>query len=295
MNGDRASEPIWVVMRCRNDIGIVERTCKAVKEQRHPLKLLVMDNHSTDGSREVLEHYADRLIDVPEGTYVPGRVLNQAMRETTGEVVVFLNSDCPPLDGEWLEKLVQPFVQEKVCATFGCQEPRVDCWPLFAKDTLDTFGDGLRQKFWRHCFSMASSAIRRSVWEESAFREDIQYSEDIDWTWRQRGRGYRIQYVPQSRVEHSHNYTLAQFRKRQYGEGKADAQIFEWSDWESGWVRYSFLPFARQVLNDTKYCLRKGEMSSLFHSPLLRWNQMMGRRKGFLEGLESKRSRGTEK
>ena len=273
-----------VVMRSRNDGALVGATLAGIKGQRMGNRLVVFDNASTDGSLEIIGQYADEIVAVPEGQYVPGRVLNDAMRRTTSPFVVFVNSDCTPLDDRWLETLLSGFDSEDVVATFGQQVPRPDCWPLFAKDTVDTFGDGARQKYWRHCFSMASSAIRRSAWERSPFREDLKYSEDVDWTWRQRQMGGVIRYAPESRVYHSHNYTLAQWRKRQFGEGYAESTIFEWQPWEESLLRYSVMPLARQILSDVRYGIRSGQWRCLWDTVPMRWVQMMGRREGFLQG-----------
>jgi len=128
---------------------------------------------------------------------------------------------------------------------------------------------------------MALSAIRRSAWERMPFREDIQYSEDIDWTWRARVCGYDIRYAASARAMHSHNYTLRQFYKRHFGEGRAEAQIFEWSQWERSLVRYSVLPYLRQVAGDWKYCAANRQVREALYSPVLRMAQLAGRRRGF--------------
>lgn len=284
------TQPVDIVMRARNDMPIVARTLRAISEQKYPYRLFCFDNASDDGTTEEAKRYAHEVVNVPAGTYIPGRVLNEAMEATESEFVVFVNSDCPPCDDRWLETLVSGFAEERIAAVFGRQIPRPDCWTLFAKDTEDTFGNGERQKYWRHCFSMASSAVRRSVWNELPFRVDIQYSEDVDWTWRARQQGFKISYVAESVVEHSHNYTLKQFYKRQYGEGKAEANIFEWEPWQAGFLRYSLMPYVRQVLSDTKYCLSTGNIGSVLHSPFLRGSQMFGRRAGFLDGMKEKRA-----
>jgi GT2 family glycosyltransferase len=117
------------------------------------------------------------------------------------------------------------------------------------------------------------------------FREDITYSEDIDWTYRARQKGFAIAYAKDSQVYHSHNYTLSQFAKRHRGEGRAEARIFTWSKWEQSCVRYSLLPWLRQIKSDYFYALKTGHLSLLVRSPLLRTAQMIGRRKGFLQGL----------
>jgi len=274
-----------IVVRAHNDMPLIQETLKAVRRQPLPLRLLVMDNESTDGTAAVAHSLADKVINVRAGTYVPGKVLNQAMQETTSDQVVFLNSDCTPLDNRWLETLLEGFNADAVAAVFGRQLPRPDCLPLFAKDTEDTFGDGKRQASWKHCFSMASSAIGRTVWEKMAFNPALQYSEDIDWTWRAKQAGYQIRYCPESKVYHSHNYTLRQWHRRQYGEGRADAAIFDWEPWQRTWLRYSALPFIRQVTSDWKYAARNCSLQAVLHSPALRFVQMTGRRKGFHDGF----------
>jgi rhamnosyltransferase len=278
----------WVVMRCYNDAWIVGETLDAIARQRQAHRLIVFDNASSDGSVEIIRRHTDRIVNVPKGAYIPGRVLNQAMRETDGEFVVFVNSDCVPQNEYWLGNLLAGFADDSVAAVFGRQVPRPDCWPLFAKDTEDTFGDGTRQRFWRHCFSMATSAVRRAVWEKMPFREDIQYSEDVDWTWRARLMGHTIRYVADSVAMHSHNYTLKQWHKRQYGEGRADAAIFEWTPWERSLLRYSLLPLARQLMSDARFAVRHGHWKALLHSPALRVAQMIGRRRGFVDGLRER-------
>lgn len=276
---------IDVVVRAHNDLPLIEETLRGIRRQNTPCRILVMDNESSDGTTRIAEQLADQMIQVPAGTYVPGRVLNQAMHATRSEWVVFLNSDCTPLNDVWLDELIAGFEQENVAAVFSRQRPRPDCRALFAKDTEDTFGDGSRQEKWKHCFSMASSAVRRSVWETMPFNETIQYSEDIEWTWRLRKKDFAIRYCPASEVYHSHNYTLRQWFRRQVGEGKADAQIFEWTAWERNWIRYSAMPLARQILSDWTFALKTKTPDAFFHSPCLRFMQMLGRRKGFLDGL----------
>ncbi len=283
-----------VVIRSHNDLDYLKETLARVLSQSVQADVHVYDNDSDDGTVQFLKTQPVKVHRVAAGSYVPGVVLNWAMQEVSASapLVVFLNSDCTPLDDLWLETLLAGFDDPDTAAVFGRQMPRPDCMPLFAKDTEDTFGDGSRQQYWRHCFSMASSAIRTSVWQTMPFREDIQYSEDIDWTWRARQQGKHIVYMKDSKVYHSHNYTLGQFFRRQYGEGKAEANIFEWSRWERSTVRYSILPFLRQVKSDWGYAVRERTCSLLWQSPLFRGAQMIGRKKGFHAGIREKTTHG---
>ncbi|MFZ5949925.1 MAG: glycosyltransferase family 2 protein [Candidatus Rifleibacteriota bacterium] len=278
-----------IVIRARNDMPVIKRTIAGLQRQNTAFEVFAFDNGSTDGTREELARIATRLIDVEK--YIPGQVLNQGMEISKSEKVVFLNSDCVPMHEQWLGNLLSGFTDANCAAVFGRQIPRKDCQAIFYKDTEDTFGDGERQKYWKHCFSMASSAVSRKVWQQHPFREDIQYSEDIDWTWRMRQHGFSIKYVADSVVEHSHNYTPAQFYRRQYGEGKAEAAIFTWTAWEKNWLRYSLMPLFRQIFSDVKYAFKFHRPKIIFESPVYRISQMLGRRCGFIDGLKKLETR----
>lgn len=282
---------VTVVMRCHNDMPLLDRTLTALNAQTQLSTLIAFDNASTDGSRELLEAVADEVHHVVEGQYVPGRVLNSATRVAKTEIVVFLNADCEPIGEDWLKTLIAPFADRRVGATFSRQRPRRDCHPLAARDTESAYGDGSQQGAWRHCFSMASCAIRRSLWVETAFDESLGYSEDIAWSLAIRRAGWHIQYVADSVVYHSHNYSNAAWRKRQFGEGKAEARIFSWSQWQRSFLRYSLLPLCRQMLRDARYCVSIRAWRGLAAIPDYRMAQMAGRRQGLLEGLREQRGK----
>jgi rhamnosyltransferase len=282
----------WIVMRARDDMPLIAQTLAGLARQRWPFELLVFDDGSTDGTRQEAEKYTDRVYPVPGGAYVPGRVLNGGMERTEGEFVVFLNSDCTPQHDSWLEKLLAGFGDERVAAVFGRQIPRPDCHPLYARDLEVAFGDGSQQARFRHCFSMAASAIRRSAWERLRFDERLRYSEDIDWTWRARQRGYAIRYAPEAVAMHSHNYSLRQLYWRQFGEGRAEAAIFDWPPRARSLLRYSLLPYGRLVLDDWKYCLTIKAPGIALRAPLWRLVRVLGRRAGFRAGLREEGGEG---
>lgn len=277
-----------IVMRAHNDRPLIEKTLCMLAVQDHPHDLVVLDNDSTDGTQEIVRARASRVVTIPRGQYVAGRVINLGMEASEGEIVVFLNSDCTPLDPTWLSRLLAGFTSENVAAVFGRQVPRPGCHFLHAADVESAYGDGARQARWRHAFSMASSAIRRSVWQKMPFNSALRYSEDIDWTWRARQAGHEIRYVPGSVVYHSHNYTYRQLYRRHRGEGEAEAQVFDWTPWQRSWTRYVALPWARQVLSDWKLCLRKRNLAPALESPLLRLVQQLGRRAGFNAGWKAR-------
>ena len=263
MDADRTREEtrdekpfVSILMRARNDEVLIARALKAIFSQKTELKfeVVVCDDASTDRTREIAAGFPVRFFERPAGPYKPGRTLNALVRAAAGEIVVFNNSDAIPCDSGWLAALVKPLLAAPKAPvfTFANQLPRPDAQALVRKDSERAFGDGKVQATWRFFFSLASSATWKRLLMEVPFDEKIQFSEDVEWTWRNSRRAenpVRIVYCPDAHVEHSHNYTLRELAKRFRGEGCADAQIF--GDRPS--LAREVAGAARETLRDWRY------------------------------------------
>ncbi len=250
------SPRISVIVRAHNDEALIERTLAGIFSQRPPpFEVIVCDDNSTDRTRELAAKYPVRFVERPYGPYKPGRTLNALVREAKGDIVVFNNSDAVPLDEHWLSELVKPLLSGAPHVfTFANQLPRPDAQALVRKDNERAFGDGKVQATWRFFFSLASSATWRQNLVDVPFDEGIQYSEDVEWAWRNSRREkdpVKIVYCPAAHVEHSHNYTLREFAKRFRGEGAADRVIF--GDRPS--LVREIVGAARETLRDWAYLL----------------------------------------
>lgn len=281
---------VAIAMRSFNDRAVIGGTLEMVRRQTYRnFALWNFDSTSTDGTFEIIQAFNDssRIRQNPSNSYNPGTVLNEAVRTVGGEVVVFINSDATPEREDWLERLVAPLADPRVGAVYGRQTARPDCRSLFVKDTERAFGDGRESAKWVHFFSMANCAVRRDVLERFAFETRIQYSEDIEWSYRLRKAGLEIRYVPEAAATHSHNYTLRQSYKRQFGEGKAEAWIFRDGELGTSFLRYCVLPFGMEVLRDLRWAATTGSLDAAKHTVALRAVQKWGRWRGLQEGRKA--------
>ena len=224
---------ISLVIRSRNDRSIIEPVLQALFAQKldAELEFIHIDNASTDGTAEwIREHNPSaQFFSWPAGEYVPGKVLNFAVRQCSGEIIVFHNSDCLPLDEHYLDELTRPLRNAPPGVdrlVFANQHPRPNADPLVRKDYQRAFGDGRDSGNWRHFFSLAASGAAKTLLQREPFDETLQYSEDVEWSWRAKQHGAEIVYVPTANVEHSHNYTPEECAKRFFNEGVANARIF---------------------------------------------------------------------
>ena len=255
---------VSIVIRSKNDMLYIGDTFDKIFSQNFSdFEILNFDSGSEDGTWEIIRKYnPDNSWREENEDYVPGRVLNNAVRKARGKIIVFNNSDCIPQDKFWLEKLIEPLNSENpgienISGVFCNQTARPDAFPLVRKDYERAFGDGKISGQWEHFFSLASSAVLRELLVEHPFREDLQYSEDVDWAWRMRKLGLKTVYIPDAIVEHSHNYTQQEMKIRFYNEGWAEGQIYGNS---KSFYRDFLLPCAAEMGRDMAYLLKSGHL-----------------------------------
>ena len=253
---------VSIVVRSCNDIKFIDQTLQIIQSQNfQDFELINVDSGSTDGTFEIVKKYNPDAYQINPGDYIPGKVLNDAVTRCSGEIVVFNNSDCIPQNSNWLGNLIKPFENSNnTAAVYGNQIPRADAAPLVVKDNTRAFGDGKIASTWFHFFSLATSAIRKGVLEQYPFDPDIQYSEDVDWSYRMKKNGLNIMYAADAVVEHSHNYTLKEVKKRFYNEGLAEGKIY---GTDKSFVLESMFPCAKEIIRDIIYLISRGKILSL--------------------------------
>lgn len=267
---------ISVLMRSHNDIKYIKSTVEALLEQQTdmPFEIISCDDHSTDGTAEYLASVKElHRIPPPEGKYVPGKTLNYMVSKANGSIIVFNNGDAIPQDRHYLQNLVSPLADDKTDCVFGNQIARQDAFAVVKKDYERAFGDGSISRNWDRFFSMVSSGFRKSDLIAKPFNDKIQYSEDSEWV---NANDANIVYVPTAVVEHSHNYTLKEVKKRFCNEGVADTQM--------GKTPVSLLHALRNVAAETMrdyiYILRSKAWKELLYAPIYRWVQKMSYYRG---------------
>ncbi len=97
-----------------NQKQFLEQAIQSVLKQDYPdIEYIVVDPGSTDGSREIIQRYSDRITKIIyEHDNGPADGLNKGLVTATGELFGFLNSDDVLLPGA-LSKIAQEFRRKK--------------------------------------------------------------------------------------------------------------------------------------------------------------------------------------
>jgi rhamnosyltransferase len=278
--------PVSIILRSFNEAWALRETLPALAAQNYrKWELIVIDSGSTDGSMELLRQIQPRhLVQIPQQEYNPARVMNQGMALASSNFGIFLNADATPQGPDWLGPLVSALLDPRVAAVFGRQIPRPDCQAVFAHDYERCFGSNRESATWEHFFSMASSGIRKDIWAKRGFNERMQYSEDDEFTRWCRSQGYRVVYVPESVVRHSHNYSAAQAWKRSFGEGRALAAVWNRPAATPTWWRNVFVGWMNDARRDWMFCTHEHRLNEWPHALRIRWQQRTGQLAGFRDG-----------
>ena len=283
------SDPlVSIIVRSYNEGWALRDTLRALRQQDYTQwELLVFDSGSLDDSVALIREAAPRhFVQIAPQEYHPARVLNHGMRLARAAYAIFLNADATPQNSGWLRPLVRGLLEPDVAAVFGRQIPRPDCQAVYAHDYERCFGQPRDSATWDHFFSMASSGIRKEVWERRGFNEQVRYSEDDEYTRWCRAQGYRIVYVPESVVSHSHNYTPAQAYQRSFGEGRTLAAVWPGKRNDLTWDKTVLLGWLNDARRDLRFCARTRRLREWPHALGIRWQQRRGRLKGFKDGWE---------
>lgn len=208
--------------------------CQKIEKE---LEVIVIDSGSTDKTIEIARHFsAIKILEIKPEDFDHARTRNLGAGLTQGKYLVFLTQDALPFNEYWLKELIKPLeTDEKIAGVFSRQiaYPKAN---LFEKYFLNfrypaqevtkngrIFSKPLSVE--EVFFSNVSSAIRKEIWQNFQFPENLIMSEDQGWAKNVLRAGYRLFYNPQSIVYHSHCYNLIQNFQRFFSSGASLTQL----------------------------------------------------------------------
>jgi rhamnosyltransferase len=196
-----------------------------------PSEVIIIDSSSRDNTVDIAQGFGAKTMVIPGHTFNHGRTRNIAAMEAKSDVLVFMTQDALPLDNTLLRNLTTPLQMSDIAATFGKHIPMPDASPLevFARqfnypDTGSVKGINDIKKYGikTFFFSNVCSAIKKELFlNVGMFPEGIRANEDMLMAAKLITNGYKIAYVPEAKVIHSHSYSLLQQFKRYYNIGSS--------------------------------------------------------------------------
>jgi glycosyltransferase involved in cell wall biosynthesis len=245
-----------ILLLTRNGSRDLEQLLPALSRQQQvaPFEIVAVDSASTDGTLPLLLRFGVRVLQIKAENFHHARTRNLAAEQARGDILIFLSQDAVPASDLWLSRLISNFSDPKVGAVYGRQLPKAESLAE-RRDTFDVvYGahrivkdpahrNGLGYRFYH--FSDVNAAIRRHVWEQTRFPEDLKVFEDLGIAKLILDGDWKIVYEPEASVIHSHHHSTIGLFKRYFDIGYTLKRL---SIWDAPGTRKSIFRDAWKIL-----------------------------------------------
>jgi rhamnosyltransferase len=250
---------VCLIVPTHNPGPLWSKWISAVQYQQLVEHCIVVDSASCDGTdfSELPDHW--QCLHIAKADFNHGNTRTLALKYVPHgtEVVVFMTQDALLTSHDALKTLFDAFADTTVACAYGRQLPHDNATPLAAHARSFNYPITSRtvsmveqsQLGIKTCFLSNSFAAYRlaDLQELGGFPTDVILGEDMFVAARLLMAGKRVAYVAEARVQHSHNYTIAQEFRRYFDTGVFHAR--------NPWILYGFggaggegLRFVRSVL-----------------------------------------------
>jgi rhamnosyltransferase len=194
-----------------------------------PGEVIVIDSSSTDNTAALAESMGAKVIGIVREDFDHGGTRNMAVRQAKGEIIIFLTQDVSIADRYALERLISPFGEdERLGAAYGRQLPYPDA-TIFSEhlrlfnyqkqsyvNSPEDRARGIKGPFLSNSFA----AYRKKALQDiGLFKGNLISTEDTYAGAKMLMAGYKLAYVADAMVYHSHNYTVLQEFRRYFDIG----------------------------------------------------------------------------
>ena len=207
-----------------NPRAFVRPIVEAIKQQTlQPDEIIVIDSSSVDGSIDDFHELRAKIIVIKRADFDHGGTRNIAFEMSTADIYVFITQDAIFGDSRSLEHLVNALIMHPKCALAYGRQIALDNVSIFARHArlynyppgnqllLKSIEDvptlGFKTAF---CSNSFAAYRRAAIAEIGFFTSNTLFAEDSIAAAKLLQLGWRVAYVPQAIVEHSHDYTLKQ-------------------------------------------------------------------------------------
>jgi GT2 family glycosyltransferase len=220
---------ISVIVPAYNSESTLGRCLAALMDQiQLPDEVIIVDDGSTDGTARLVQDFRSRT-QAPQTIRLirqtnagPAAARNAGARAAHGDILLFTDADCAP-DPDWVKRMASAFTDPAVAGAKGVYQTRqAGLVPRFVQleyeskyarmhgqeriDFIDTYSAGYRRDVFMKAEGFDTIFTTASV-------------EDQEFSFRLSAAGHRLVFVPDARVEHIHDESLADYVRRKFWIG----------------------------------------------------------------------------
>lgn len=178
---------------------------QAIKAQTYPImEIIVVDNNSTDGTREMMEKEFPEVNFIQSPHNIIIQALNIGAKTAHGDIILHQDND-GVLAPDAVERMIKVFASDPCIAVVYCTNVYYDTGELFDPVRWFTMEERKSDRIFDVPFFHGNGAmIRRDVLEEIGYIEPeiLLYQFERNISAKAIDRGYRIVYYPPAIIRH---------------------------------------------------------------------------------------------
>ena len=214
------AEPVSIVVPTFNGALRIEACLDALQRQQteRAFQILVVDDGSTDGTAGIVKQFAGvRVIHQPNAG--PAAARNRGAREAGASILLFTDDDCIPAQN-WIDAMLAPFTDPEVVGAKGVYRTRQK--PIIARFVQIEYEDKYRLMSPEKDIDFIdtySAAFRRDRFLEMGGYDTsfpVACAEDVELSYRMSARGWKMRFVPDAMVGHTHPERLESYLRKKY-------------------------------------------------------------------------------
>lgn len=191
-------------------------------QEFYKFEVIIVDAMSTDKTRDIIYesfnkyYFLLKMIYVPSNTTI-GEARNIGMRNASGEILAYIDSDVELPHKNWLEHMSKPFIGWKVAGVQTLAKCR-DTDPEILKKIHSSFEykNTIIDKDHYEMIGTSHLLIRKSLVEEFGGFIDVSMGEDTELTNKIIQSGYSFIYLPEEKCYHHHIDNYWDYLKKSY-------------------------------------------------------------------------------
>lgn len=222
---------VSVVIATYNRREMLKECLDSLFKQTYPkdmYEIIVVNDGSTDGTRKVLEEYAEKapckLKWFNQKNQGISAAMNARIKNSEGKIICFTGDDCIA-DKNWIRNLADSFSDETIGGVGG-EVVACNLETIIEKYTEER-GVLNQEKFRSINFIITGNAAYRKevLTAIGGFDTNLISCDDIDISIMAQLKGYTLKYNPKAIIYHRHIPTLKGLIRRQYDYGRGYAQL----------------------------------------------------------------------
>jgi len=193
---------VSVLIACYNEEKTLKRSIETLLAQsRKPDEIVIVDDGSTDGTREILESFGAEIkpVFLPKNTGNKSYAQEAGLKEVTGDIFITTDADTL-LHTDFIREMSKAFEDPEVHAAAGYIISIRNNWITASRELdyvmgQDVYKSGQAHLRAVHVIPGAAGAFRTATFKKHVKFDHDTLTEDLDFTYQLHEGGYRIAFV----------------------------------------------------------------------------------------------------